>query len=86
MEEAGIRYLPLVGVCNAIFLVTYNIPNAIAGLYASPWPKDVTGRSYFLDGLCGQGTAYTCSGPGVAAGLRSDGHFCLDVAGNIISG
>ena len=28
----------------------------------------------------------TCSGPGIAAGLRSDGHFCLDVAGNIISG
>src|SRR5204862_8366868 len=28
----------------------------------------------------------TCSGGGLALGLRSDGHFCVDVLGNVVSG
>jgi hypothetical protein len=28
----------------------------------------------------------TCSGAGLAFGVRSDGHFCVDVLGNVVSG
>jgi hypothetical protein len=59
-----VRFLALVGACNVIFLVCYSLPNALLGLYASPWPKDVIDRSYFSY-LCGPGTDYACPGPGI---------------------
>lgn len=63
-RRTGVRFLALVGACNAIFLVCYSLPNAMFGLYASPWPKDVADRSYFSY-LCGPGTDYACPGPGI---------------------
>jgi hypothetical protein len=81
-RRTGIRFLALVGACNAIFLVTYTVPNAIAGLYASPWPKDVTDRSYLTDGLCGPGTDYACSGPGIPIPRPDSAH--VGVNGDLV--
>jgi hypothetical protein len=59
-----VQFLALAGAINATFLL-YNVPAAISGLYASPWPEDITRRSYFTNGICGSGTTYACSGPAI---------------------
>jgi hypothetical protein len=28
----------------------------------------------------------TCTGTGLAVGVRSDGHFCVDIGGTVVSG
>jgi hypothetical protein len=63
-KRTGLRLLAFVGIMNSAFLV-YNIPAAYMGLYAGPWPKDITSRSYLTDGACGPGTNFACSGPSV---------------------
>jgi hypothetical protein len=80
-KKTGLRFLALVGICNLIF-VLYMIPVAIAGLYASPWPEDITTRSYFMDGICGPGTPYACSGPGIPIPRRNSAH--LDPEGRLL--
>jgi hypothetical protein len=69
-----IRFLALAGICNVGFLV-YNAPASLAGLYASPWPKDITSRSYFMDNnICGTGSTYACSGPAIPIPRRTSAH------------
>lgn len=75
--RTGLRFLALTGACNAIFLVCYSLPNALFGLYASPWPEDVTSRSYFAY-LCGPQTAYSCPGPGVPIPRPDSAHLGPD--------
>lgn len=64
-RRTGLRYLALVGACNAVIVVLYQLPSALIGLYISDWPKDIVERSYFTNGVCGPGTDYACPGPGV---------------------
>lgn len=50
--------------------LTYKVPMARFGLYSSPWPEDITRRSYLTDGFCGAGaeearTNYSCPGPAI---------------------
>ncbi|MHB8692193.1 MAG: spirocyclase AveC family protein [Solirubrobacteraceae bacterium] len=55
-----LRFLALVGAVNAIWFA-YNVPaTVVQGLYASAWPKDVTTRPYYVNGVCGHGTRYRC--------------------------
>ena len=60
-----VRFLALAGVCNGIYLGVYNIPMQWFATHADDWPADIQNRSYFTQGLCGPGTPYACSGPGV---------------------
>ena len=64
-KRTMVRFLALSGACNLIWFVFYNVPMAIFGLYASPWPDDIANRSYLTDNLCGAATTYACSGPGI---------------------
>jgi hypothetical protein len=59
-----LRVLALTGFCNLVFLLCYNVPHAVLALYQSPWPDDVTSRSYFSY-MCGPQTAFACPGPAV---------------------
>lgn len=61
-RRTGLRLLALIGACNTIMVLCYSLPNAVFGLYASPWPDDVTSRSYFSY-LCGPETRFACPGP-----------------------
>jgi len=69
-SRTGLRFLALSGFLNLAFLLIYSLPMAITGLYADEYPKDVTSRSYFLNGLCGPGTPYACPGPNVPIARR----------------
>ena len=76
--RTGLRFLALTGFVNLAFLVIYSLPMAITGLYADSYPKDVTSRSYFLNGLCGPGTPYACPGPKVPVARRGSVRLGLD--------
>lgn len=73
-----LRTLALVGALNVFYLVGYNIPIQWFSLHADPWPEDVTNRSYFTSGICGPGTDYACSGPGVPIPRPDSAHVGWD--------
>jgi uncharacterized protein DUF5135 len=60
-QKSGIRFLAVFGAVSVAFLCVYNIPAQYMGPRAQPFPKDVQERSYFLNGLCGNGTAQACA-------------------------
>ena len=74
----AVRGLALVGLLNVVFLAVYNIPAQFFGLHADTWPTDITTRSYFTNGLCGEGTTYACPGPGVPIPRRGSRHLTPD--------
>lgn len=81
-KRTGLRYLALVGACNAAIIVLYQLPSALIGLYISDWPEDIAKRSYFTNGVCGPDTNYACPGPGVPI-PRPDSSR-LDPAGRLV--
>ncbi len=60
-RKAVLRFLALAGACQLIFFLTAALPHAaLVGPNSSDWPEDLQSRSYFLDGLCGEGTGRSC--------------------------
>lgn len=78
-KKTGVRFLALVGIINFAVMVAYSIPSAIVGLYSSPWPEDITSRSYFMNGAyCGEKKNQACGGPGVPIPRRDSAHLSPD--------
>lgn len=79
--KGGLRFLAICGLIQAAMMFTYNVPHAWFALHAGDWPKDITDRSYFTNGICGPDTPYACPGPGTpvprreSAFLTNDGHL-----------
>lgn len=73
-----LRALAVVGACNVAMLVGYGFPAVWTSLYSSPWPADITNRSYFTNGLCGPGTTYSCGGPKIPLHKRGSVHVGPD--------
>lgn len=59
------RILAVTFAAHTIVFVAYNLPNSWVGTHSRPWPADIQKRSYFMDGLCGEGTGRACPGPGI---------------------
>lgn len=57
-----VRFLGLVGALNVVFLLGYSTLIQVWQIHAGPWPKSVQQRSYFVNGICGRGTSFACSG------------------------
>jgi hypothetical protein len=57
------RTLAVIGVVQAAMFMFYNVPHYFAGTHSTEWPRDVQKRSYFTNGLCGEGTNRACPGP-----------------------
>jgi hypothetical protein len=65
-RKSILKFLAFVGATQVIMLVAYNIP--VAALIAShpaEWPESIQERSYFTDGVCGEGTTRLCPQDGV---------------------
>jgi hypothetical protein len=60
-----LRFLALLAVAQCIYFFSYNIWAYQLGVHQATWPKAVQQRSYFLNGVCGQGTNKLCAGPAV---------------------
>ncbi len=70
-----LRFLAFAGVFNVLLLFFYNLPMAVVGVRSDPWPADVVERSYFTNGLCGQGTSYACPADGVPIPHDNSAHI-----------
>jgi hypothetical protein len=76
-RKAVVRFLALVGACNVAFMSS-NVPWIALGQYSSPWPKDITKRSYLTDGICGAATTYACPGPAIPVPRPDSAHVGPD--------
>ena len=78
--KTTLRFLALAGVCNLI-LLGYNVAIQPFVLNSDPIVQDQLNRSYFMNGICGEGTDYACYGPDVpfprpgSAHIGSDGQL-----------
>jgi hypothetical protein len=69
------RMLALIAVTSTAFFVFYNIPVQLFALHQQSWPADITKRSYFLDGICGQGSGRACPDPSLPASTNGSGYI-----------
>ena len=63
VKQQLIRFLAIFAACSAFFFVFYNIPAQFFAMHQDPWPEDILKRSYFLMGICGEGTDRPCPDP-----------------------
>ena len=63
-QKAWLRFFAIFGVLNCAFMF-YNFTMQWFIVNADAPPKDVTSRSYFVSGVCGEGTDYACYGKGI---------------------
>ncbi len=83
LKLGGIRFLAIYGVVSMFFLLCYNVPAQFAGIHAAPWPEDIQKRSYFTNGICGEGTGRLCPDP--ALGIpRGEASITVDPDGNLV--
>ncbi|MDB4985125.1 MAG: hypothetical protein JWN04_303 [Myxococcaceae bacterium] len=65
-----LRVLAVSGFVNVV-VATYTVLFIFLNLQLDAFPRNVP--SYFLNGVCGKGTAYECPGPDVAIPLKTSG-------------
>jgi len=63
VRQQGLRFLAIFAACSTFFFVFYNIPAQWFAMHTDPWPADIQKRSYFLMGVCGDGTGRLCPDP-----------------------
>lgn len=56
------RCLAIVGAANTILFVCYNIPMNFLAITGPGWAPSVLEKSYFTNGVCGDGSDYACPG------------------------
>lgn len=77
-QKTLLRFLALCGMMNVTYMGLYNIPMQWFGTHADPWPEDTVKRSYLTNGICGPGTEFACSGPGVPIPRPDSPHLAPD--------
>jgi uncharacterized protein DUF5135 len=79
-----LRYFALYGVISLAFLLGYVIPTNAVAINGDEWPKDTLRRSYFTNGICGDGTTYACPGQGTPIPREKSAH--VDPDGSLVPG
>jgi hypothetical protein len=83
VKQQSIRFLAIFAACSMFFFVFYNIPAQWFALHGDSWPTDITKRSYFMGGICGDGTDRLCPDPALPVDnnrsgyINPDGHLVL---------
>lgn len=78
VRQQFVRFLAIFGAVSACFFVFYNIPAIWLGMHGDPWPEDVQQRSYFIGGICGDGTDVPCPNPVLPIPTRHSGYINTD--------
>ncbi|MCX4092753.1 spirocyclase AveC family protein [Nocardia sp. alder85J] len=65
------RFLAIFAACSTFFFVFYNLPAQWFGMHAESWPADIQKRSYFMMGICGDGTGRLCPDPALPIPARN---------------
>jgi hypothetical protein len=82
LRQQGTRFLALFAGVSLIFFVCYNLPAQWFGTHAEAWPQDVQKRSYFTNGICGEGTDRLCPDPVLPMPSKTSGY--IDVNGKLV--
>ncbi|MGB6205385.1 spirocyclase AveC family protein [Mycobacterium sp.] len=77
-KQQLMRFLAIFAACSAFFFVCYNIPAQWFALHQDPWPQDLLKRSYFLMGICGEGTDRPCPDPALPVPNKQSGYINQD--------
>ena len=72
------RFLAVFAACSMFFFVFYNIPAQWFAMHQDPWPADIVKRSYFLMGICGDGTDRLCPDPALPVPQKNSGYINPD--------
>jgi hypothetical protein len=72
------RFLAVFAACSMFFFVFYNIPAQWFAMHQDPWPADIQKRSYFLMGICGEGTGRLCPDPALPVPGKNSGYINPD--------
>jgi hypothetical protein len=72
------RFLAVFAACSMFFFVFYNIPAQWFAMHQDPWPADIQKRSYFLMGICGDGTDRLCPDPALPVPGKNSGYINPD--------
>jgi hypothetical protein len=72
------RFLAIFAACSMFFFVFYNIPAQWFAMHQDPWPADIVKRSYFLMGICGDGTDRLCPDPALPVPGENSGYINPD--------
>ena len=72
------RFLAIFAACSMFFFVFYNIPAQWFAMHQDPWPADIVKRSYFLMGICGDGTDRLCPDPALPVPGKNSGYINPD--------
>jgi Spirocyclase AveC-like len=78
VKQQIMRFLAIFAACSAFFFVMYNIPAQWFAMHQDPWPEDLLKRSYFLMGICGDGTDRPCPDPSLPMPLTNSGYIDND--------
>jgi len=76
-----LRVLAAIGAMQLIMFLGYNVTNGIMAANVHTWPKAVQQRSYFTNGLCGDGTNRYCPGPATSTMRVGAGY--MNTAGGV---
>ena len=77
-KQQLIRFLAIFAACSMFFFVFYNIPAQWFAMHQDPWPADLLKRSYFLMGICGDGTDRLCPDPALPVPRKNSGYINPD--------
>lgn len=69
------RFLAIFGAVSASFFLFYNVPAQWIGMHSDPWPEDHMKRSYFVGGICGEGTDKPCPHPSLPIPTKHSGYI-----------
>ena len=82
-RQQGARFLAIFAICSIIYLGFYTIPANWFGMHADPWPEDIQKRSYFMDGMFGEGTGRLAPHPDLPD-QTMDRWVAIDDEGNYV--
>jgi hypothetical protein len=77
-KKAFTRFFALYGVIQIAFVLCYVVPTNFIAMNGDGWPKDIAERSYFTNGLCGDGTDYACPSQGTPIPREKSAHATED--------
>lgn len=75
LKQQLTRFLAINAICSGAFIVIYMLPAQWLGTHADPWPEDVQKRSYFMSGICGEGTDRACPHPSLPIVTKRSGYI-----------
>lgn len=78
VRQQATRFLALFAAVSASFFFLYMVPAQWLGMHADPWPEDIQKRSYFIGGICGEGTDVLCPHPLLPVPTKKSGYVDKD--------